>query len=85
VKESLGDRLFLLEQAIEKLALGLLVDDENSERAAMSLAKLLTQTEGSPWLSYKVSASPVSAKSGSDSAPERYPTGAPSIRAFVYK
>jgi HD superfamily phosphohydrolase len=84
-KESLGDRLFLLEQAIEKLALGYLVDDESSERVALSLARLLTQTEGSPWLTFRVSSTPLSAKSDSATAPEGYPTGAPSIRAFVYK
>jgi HD superfamily phosphohydrolase len=85
VKEGLGERLFLLQQAVDKLALGNLVDDENGEQFSMSLAKWLTQTEGSPWKGYNVSNSPVSAKSGSSTAPEDYPTGAPSVRAFLYK
>jgi HD superfamily phosphohydrolase len=85
IKEGLGDRLFLIEQAIEKLALGNIVDDESLERVAMWLAKQLTQTDGSPWLGQKISGTPVSAKSGADTAPKEYPTGAPSIRAFIYK
>ncbi len=85
VKEGLGDRLFLLQQAVDKLALGNLMDDETGERVAMSLAKLLTQTDGSPWKGYNVSASPVSAKSSSSAAPEDYANGVPSIRAFLYK
>ncbi len=85
IKDSLGDRLFLLQQAIDKLALGNLVDDEDGERVAMSLAKRLAQTDGSPWKGYNVSATPVSAKSDSSTAPEDYPTGVPSIRSFLYK
>lgn len=52
VKSQLGTQVTLLQQAVDKLALGNLVDDENSERVAMSLAKWLTQTNGSPWLQY---------------------------------
>jgi HD superfamily phosphohydrolase len=85
VKETLGDRLFLLQQAIDKLALGNLVDDESGERVAMSLAKWLTQTDGSPWRGFNTSTTPLSAKSGASTAPEEYPTGAPSVRAFLYK
>jgi len=85
VKNRLGGQLTLLQQAVEKLALGNLVDDENCERVAMSLAKWLTQTDGSPWKGYNTSTTQVSAKSGSSTAPEDYPTGAPSIRGFLYK
>jgi HD superfamily phosphohydrolase len=85
IRDGMGERLFLLQQAVEKLALGNLVDDESGPQVAMSLAKWLTQTEGSPWRGYNVSGSPVSAKSSSSAAPEDYPTGAPSIRAFLYK
>jgi hypothetical protein len=75
----------LLQQAIDKLALGNLVDDESGERVAMSLAKWLTQTDGSPWKGYNTSSTPLSAKSDASTAPEEYPTGAPSVRAFFYK
>jgi HD superfamily phosphohydrolase len=85
VKDGMGEKLFLLQQAVDKLALGNLVDDESCQQVAMSLAKWLTQTDGSPWKGYNASGSPVSAKSSSSTAPEDYPTGAPSIRAFLYK
>jgi hypothetical protein len=85
VKEGLGERLYLLQQAIDKLALGNLIDDESGERVAMSLAKYLTQTDGSPWKGYNTSTAPLSAKSGSSTAPGNYPTGAPSVRAFLFK
>jgi HD superfamily phosphohydrolase len=85
VRETMGDRLLLLQQAIDKLALGNLVDDESGERVAMSLAKWLTQTDGSPWKGYNTSSTPLSAKSDASTAPEEYPTGAPSVRAFFYK
>ena len=85
VKDGLGERLSLLQQAVDKLVLGNFVDDENGEKVALSLATWLTQTEGSPWKGHGVSTSPVSAKSGSSTAPEGYPIGAPSIRAFLYR
>ena len=84
VKETLGERLFPLQQAVDKLALGNFVDDENGERVAISLAKWLAQTKDSPWKGYSVSESAVSAKSGI-STPEEYPNGSPSIRAFLYR
>jgi HD superfamily phosphohydrolase len=84
VKEGLGQRLYLLQQAIDKLVLGNLVDDEEPNRVASSLAKLLVQTEGSPWRGQNVSEAPLAAKFGTSVAPERYPMGAVSIRAFLY-
>jgi hypothetical protein len=85
VKDGMGERLFLLQQAVDKLALGNLVDDENGAQVAKSLAKWMTQTQGSPWMGYNVSDSPVSAKSDGTSAPADYPTGTPSIRSFLYR
>lgn len=85
VESGLGERLFSLQQAIDKLVLGNIVDSETGERVAMSLAMWLTQADRSPWKGYNVSTAPVSAKSGDFTAPEKYPTGAPSIRAFLYK
>jgi HD superfamily phosphohydrolase len=84
VKESLGQRLYLLQQAIDKLVLGNLVDDEDPNRIAASLAKLLVQTEGSPWRGQNISDTPLAAKFQTSIAPERYPMGAASIRAFIY-
>ncbi len=84
-REQLGERLYLLQQAIDKLALGNLVDDEDGVSVARSIAKLIVQTEGSPWKGYSVSDTALSAKSQSATAPEQYPFGAPGIRAFLYK
>jgi len=84
-KAKLGDRLPMLQQAIDKLALGNLVDDETSTQVATSLARSLTLADGSPWKDFRISQSPISAKSGRSTAPEAYPLGAPSVRAFLYK
>jgi hypothetical protein len=85
VKEDFKDRIFLLQQAVDKLALGNIVDDESGELVAVSMAQSLAQLKGSPWNGYSVSTTALSAKSGRVTAPDRYPLGAPSIRAFLYK
>lgn len=84
-KESLGDKIVLLQQAVDKLALGNFVDDESGERVALSLAKLLVQSGDPKWAGYKVSDTQVQAKSGDSAALENYPIGAPSIRRFLYR
>jgi hypothetical protein len=83
-KERLGDRLLLLQQAIEKLALGNLVDDETYARVAQGLARALTQMKGSPWEGAKVVPSAVSAAHRQEGvAIGSYPLGSESIRAYI--
>jgi hypothetical protein len=84
VKRSIGDRVTLLQQAIEKLTLGNLFDDETGEQVSLSFAKTLSQVSG-PWEGHKVSTTPLAARSGVSVAPNKYPLGAPSVRAFLYK
>jgi hypothetical protein len=84
VKKSLGDRLLLLQQAIEKLALGNLVDDESYHRVAHGLARSLTQMPGSPWQGATVLPEAVSAAHRQAGvAVGSYPLGSESIRAYI--
>jgi len=82
VQESLGERLYLLQQAIEKLGLGHLVDEEDNEHVGWSIAKSLVQVDGSPWSGKQVYASVDAARDGGVS-PGSYPLGAPSIRSYI--
>lgn len=84
VKRSIGERAMFLQQAVEKLALGNLFDDETGEQVSLSFAKTLSQVSG-PWEGHRVSTTPLAARSGVSVAPSRYPLGAPSVRAFLYK
>lgn len=84
VKKNLGDLLLLLQQAIEKLALGNLVDDESYHRVAHGLARSLTQVAGSPWQGSSVLPEAVSAAHRQAGiAIGSYPLGSESIRAYI--
>jgi len=82
VKDQLGDGLYLLQQAIEKLVLGHLVDEEDYERVGLSIAKSLVQVEGCQWKGRQVYSS-IDAARDSAVSPGSYPLGAPSIRSFI--
>ena len=82
VKASLGERLYLLQLAVEKLAIGVLVDEEDFDHVSWSLARALVQVEGSPWKDREV-AETVDASSNASAAVGEYPAGAPSIRNFL--
>ncbi|MBZ5574739.1 MAG: hypothetical protein LAO09_23025, partial [Acidobacteriia bacterium] len=81
VKNSLGERLYLLQHAVEKLAIGVLVDEEDFEHQSWSLAKALVQIEDSPWKDRQV-AETVDASASASAALGVYPTDAPCIRNF---
>jgi HD superfamily phosphohydrolase len=84
-KEKLGERLHILQQAIDKLALGNLVDDDSPSHASRSIAALLTQIDGSPWHSYRVGESVSAAYQKVETATGSYPLGANSIRSYLEK
>lgn len=84
VKKTLGDQLLLLQQAIEKLALGNLVDDESYHRVAHGLARSLTQMVDSPWQGATVLSEAISAAHRQAGvAIGSYPLGSESIRAYI--
>jgi HD superfamily phosphohydrolase len=84
VKEGLGERLHVLQSAIDKLALGHIVDDDSKMHAVRSFAQILTQTEGSRWSGKKVrDRSLMAAYQDSSTATGSYPLGANSIRSFI--
>lgn len=82
VQKQLGERLYLLQQAIEKLGLGHLVDEEDYEHVGWSIAKSLVQVDGSPWNGRKVHTS-VDAARDAGTSPGSYPLGAPSVRSYI--
>jgi HD superfamily phosphohydrolase len=82
VKNELGERLYLLQQAIEKLGLGHLVDEEDYQHVGSSIARSLVQVEGCPWHG-KQAYSSVDAARDSGASPGSYPLGAPSIRSYI--
>jgi HD superfamily phosphohydrolase len=83
-KNRLGERLYILQQAIDKLALEWLPDDESAAHAVRSLAKTLTQLEGSPWYGQKTKEYSVAgAYQNEASATGNYPMGADSIRSLM--
>lgn len=81
-KNELGERLYLLQQAVEKLALGHLVDEEAFERVSWSIAKSIVQVEGSPWKGREVFTS-INAARDSGTAPQQYTLGAPAVKSFI--
>jgi hypothetical protein len=81
VKNQLGDRLYLLQHAIEKLVLGNLVDEEDYARVGLSLAKSLVQIDCC-WKDRPVYTS-IDAARDSTASPGSYPLGGPSIRSFI--
>lgn len=82
VKNKLGERLYLLQQAIEKLGLGHLVDEEDFQHVGWSIARSLVQIEGCPWHGRQAYSS-VDAARDSSASPGSYPSGAPSIRSYI--
>lgn len=83
-KKRLGEGVYVLQDAINKLALGHIVDDESKTHAIRSLAKVLTQLDGSPWFGKKVlDHSLAAAYQDPSAATGDYPTGANSIRSFI--
>jgi HD superfamily phosphohydrolase len=83
-KAKLGERLYLLKEAIVKLALGHLVDGESTTHAVRGFAKMLTQIDDSPWAGKQVSDQSLSAAYQDEStATGSYPMGAESIRSFI--
>lgn len=84
VRETLGERLYVLQQAIEKLALGNIADNETCNHAARSFATLLTLMEGSPWAGMRVAdRSVVAAYQDASTATGSYPFGAASIKSYI--
>lgn len=83
-KAKLGERLYVLRDAIVKLALGHIVDGESTTHAVRGLAKLLTQLENSPWRGKQVSDESLAAAYQDErTATGSYPMGAESIRSFI--
>jgi len=86
VREQLGERVGILQRAIEKLALGCLADGETYHGVAKSLAREVTQLKGSPWYGAGVREKPLlAAYRGGGSASGSYPLGAPSIQSYIEK
>jgi hypothetical protein len=83
-KARLGERLYVLKEAIVKLALGHMVDGESTTHAVRGFAKVLTQLDDSPWVGKQVSDHSVAAAYQDEStATGSYPMGAESIRSFI--
>jgi len=82
VKSELGERLYLLQQAIEKLGLGHLVDEEDYQHVGWSIARSLVQVEDCPWHGRQAYSS-VDAARDSGASPGSYPLGAASIRSYI--
>lgn len=83
VKKDLGERLHILQDAVNKLALGNLVDDEDNPYVSRSLAARLTEIPGSPWHGFKVGDSVSAAYQKAHTATGNYPFGASSISSFL--
>ena len=82
-KAKLGERLYVLKDAIVKLALGH-VDGESRTHAVRAFATVLTQLDDSPWAGKQVSDQRVTAAYQDEStATGSYPMGAESIRSFI--
>jgi HD superfamily phosphohydrolase len=83
-KAMLGERLYVLKEAIVKLALGHIEDDESTMHAVRNFAKVLTQLDDSPWLGKQASDQSVAAAYQDETtATGSYPMGAESIRSFI--
>jgi len=83
-KAKLGERLYVLQDAIIKLALGHILDDESKTHAVRGFARLLTQINESPWFGQKVSEeSVIAAYQDASTATGNYPMGANSIRSYI--
>jgi hypothetical protein len=83
-KAQLGERLYVLQDAVIKLALGHIVDDESKAHAVRAFARLLTQINESPWFGKAVSdESVIAAYQDASTATGSYPMGANSIRSFI--
>lgn len=86
VRESDVPDALTRDEAIEKLALRNLVDDEDNTSVAKSLAFQLTQTTGSPWHGDAVREVAVNgAYQDPSEASGRYPLGPESIRSYIQK
>jgi hypothetical protein len=84
VKDQLGERVYILQDAINKLALGNIADDETTVHAVRTFAKALTQIDGSRWQGKKISEQSLAAAYRDQSAATGgYPMGANSIRSFI--
>ena len=83
-RERIGELVHVLKDAIQKLALGNLTDEEDASHASRSFAEILTQMKESPWKERKVrSASVDAAYQASQTATGSYPMGANSILSFI--
>ncbi|MGA8153297.1 MAG: hypothetical protein WB952_20265 [Terriglobales bacterium] len=82
-RERLAERVPLLQQAIEKLALGHVVDEETPGRVARSLAGVLIQIKDSPWAGAKLRDATSAAYRDAAASLGSYPMGCDSIRAYI--
>jgi HD superfamily phosphohydrolase len=83
VKEKMGESLKVLQEAIDKLALGNLKDEDDASNVSRSLALALVRMEGSHLFGQKVGESVSAAYKKANTATGSYPLGANSIKSYL--